>query len=173
MISTRNLTALPTVEKLKMLTQSLAMLDAIKTPSKTASVSPTALRPLGIVQTFKLPPTINGHFDHFTVDARQHRMFAASVDHKALLVLDTNTGKVLESIPMEVPRAIVYRGDLNRIYVSEGREGALRIYNGKTYKLLKSVKLLVDADPIVYDPSTKYIYVVNGGQKSQSKLLSN
>jgi len=51
MISTRNLTALSTVEKLKMLTQSLAMLDAIKTPSKTASVSPTALRPLGIIFT--------------------------------------------------------------------------------------------------------------------------
>lgn len=126
----------------------------------------TTTPPLKLAQTFRLPAAINGHFDHFAVDAKQHRMFAAAVDHKALLVFDTTTGKLLHSIPMEVPRAVLYREDLNRIYVSEGGEGALRIYDGKTYKLLKSVKLLVDADPIVYDPATKYIYVVNGGEKA-------
>jgi DNA-binding beta-propeller fold protein YncE len=64
-----------------------------------------------------------------------------------------------------VPRAIVYRQDLDRIYVSEGGEGGLRIYDGKTYKLLKTVKLLADADPVAYDETTKYTYVVNGGEK--------
>lgn len=123
--------------------------------------------PLKLAQTFKLPAAIEGHFDHFAVDAKQHRMFAAAVDHKALLVVDIVTGKLLHSIPMEVPRAIVYREDLDRIYVSEGGEGALRIYDGKTYKLLKNVKLQVDADPVVYDPTTKCIYVVNGGEKAE------
>lgn len=39
----------------------------------------------------------------------------------------------------------------------------LRIIDNTTYKIISSVKLLVDADPIVYDPATKYLYVVNGG----------
>jgi DNA-binding beta-propeller fold protein YncE len=120
--------------------------------------------PLKLTKTFTLP-TVKGHFDHFAVDTKQNRMFAAAVDSKALLVVDLTTGRLLQSIPMPVPRAVVYREDLDRIYVSEGGEGALRIYDGKTYKLLKSVKLLVDADPVVYDPATKYLYVANGGEK--------
>jgi DNA-binding beta-propeller fold protein YncE len=121
--------------------------------------------PLKLTQTFELP-TVKGHFDHFAVDAKRNRMFAAAVDSNALLVVDLATGKLIQTIPMPVPRAVVYREDLDRFYVSEGGEGALRIYDGKTYKLLKSVKLLVDADPVVYDPTTKYIYVVNGGEKA-------
>jgi DNA-binding beta-propeller fold protein YncE len=121
--------------------------------------------PLKLEHTFKMPLAVKGHFDHFTVDAKQNRMFAAAVDSQALLVVDLATGRLLQSIPMPVPRAVVYREDLDRIYVSEGGEGTLRIYDGKNYKLLMSVKLLIDADPIVYDPKTKYLYVASGGEK--------
>src|ERR1700676_1105841 len=98
----------------------------------------TSHPPLKLEHTFKLPDNIKGHFDHFTVDVKGHRIFAAAVDYKALLVIDIATGKLIRSIPMPVPRAVVYREDLDRIYVSEGGDGALRIYDGKTYKLLQT-----------------------------------
>jgi hypothetical protein len=41
--------------------------------------------------------------------------------------------------------------------------GALRIYDGTTYELIKSVKMLPDADSMDYDPSTHDLYFTNGG----------
>jgi len=39
----------------------------------------------------------------------------------------------------------------------------LKIFDGTTYKLVSTVKLLEDADSIGYDPATKYLYIDNGG----------
>src|SRR4029077_3802803 len=61
------------------------------------------------------------------------------------------------------PHAVLYREDLNRIYITDGDAGDLKIFDGTTYKLVSSVKLLEDADSIGYDPATKYLYIDNGG----------
>jgi DNA-binding beta-propeller fold protein YncE len=58
---------------------------------------------------------------------------------------------------------VLYREDLDRIYVTDGEAGDVKIFDGKTYKLLATVKLLEDADSIGYDPATKYLYIDNGG----------
>jgi DNA-binding beta-propeller fold protein YncE len=52
---------------------------------------------------------------------------------------------------------------VNRIYITDGDAGDLKIFDGTTYSLVSSVKLLEDADSIGYDPVTKYLYVDNGG----------
>jgi hypothetical protein len=62
---------------------------------------------------------------------------------------------------------------LNRIYVTDGDEGALKIFDGQSYKLLGSVALEKDADSIGYDPTRQYLYAVSGGKdagKSYSLL---
>ena len=58
---------------------------------------------------------------------------------------------------------MLYREDLNRLYVTDGDAGDVKIFDATTYALLSSVKLLEDADSIGYDPGTKYLYVDNGG----------
>lgn len=58
---------------------------------------------------------------------------------------------------------MLYREDIDRIYITDGDAGDVKIFDGKTYKLLSSVKLLEDSDSIGYDSSTKYLYVDNGG----------
>jgi DNA-binding beta-propeller fold protein YncE len=58
---------------------------------------------------------------------------------------------------------VLYREDLDRIYVTDGEAGDVKIFDGKTYQLLSTVKLLEDADSMGYDPVTKYLYVDNGG----------
>jgi DNA-binding beta-propeller fold protein YncE len=54
------------------------------------------------------------------------------------------------------------REDLNRIYVTDGGPGALKIYDGTTYSLQKWIPLEVDADSIGYDPATHLLYIDNG-----------
>jgi DNA-binding beta-propeller fold protein YncE len=120
--------------------------------------------PLKLVRTVKLPPSIQGRFDHFGVDARGRRLFLAAENLKEILVLDLNSGKLRRTIPgVVIPHAIAYRESNNRLYVTDGGAGELKVFDGKTYRLLKSIKLRADADSMAYDQTMRYLYIVNGG----------
>src|SRR5260370_11907108 len=120
--------------------------------------------PLKLVQTIKLPPDVKGHFDHFEIDLKNQRLFATPEGYKAVLVFDLKTGKLVHTIRgIEKSHAVLYREDLNRLYVTDGEAGDLKIFDATTYSLLSSVKLLEDADSIGYDSATKYLYIDNGG----------
>jgi hypothetical protein len=55
------------------------------------------------------------------------------------------------------------REDLNRIYITGGCARTLKVYDGTTYSLLKSIPLRVNSNSIGYDPATHLLYVDNGG----------
>ena len=120
--------------------------------------------PLKLVHTLRFPAEVTGNFDHLSVDLKGHRLFTTPEDYKAVVVFDLNTGKLIHTIEgIARPHAVLYREDLNRIYVTDGTAGDVKIFDGTNYRLLSSVKLLEDSDSIGYDPATKYLYVDNGG----------
>src|SRR5215469_2732194 len=120
--------------------------------------------PLKLVQSFKLPADIKGNFDHFAIDLKTNRLFATPEDYKAVLILDLRSGKLIHTIRgIEKPHAILYREDLHHLYVTDGEAGELKIFDSTNYALLSTVKLLLDADSIGYDPETKLLYIDNGG----------
>src|SRR6202048_5257126 len=120
--------------------------------------------PLKLAQTLTLPSDVKGNFDHFAVDLKGNRLFATPEDYKAVLVFELKSGKPIHNITgIGKPHAVLYREDLNRIYITDGDAGDLKIFDGKTYALLSSAKLLEDSDSIGYDPKTKYLYIDNGG----------
>jgi DNA-binding beta-propeller fold protein YncE len=120
--------------------------------------------PIKLVQTLELPPEVKGSFDHFGIDLKGGRLFATPEGYHAVIVFDLKTGKLIHKIDgIGKPHAVLYREDLDRIYITDGDAGDLKIFDGTTYSLVSSVKLLEDADSIGYDPATKYLYVDNGG----------
>ena len=120
--------------------------------------------PLKLVQSFKMPMDVKGHFDHVTIDLAGHRLFATPEGYEAVEVFDLRSGQIIHTIKgIGRPHAVLYRPDLDHIYVTDGEAGEVKIFDGKSYELLKSVKLEVDADSIGYDPATKLLYVDNGG----------
>lgn len=120
--------------------------------------------PLKLDQTLTLSADIKGNFDHFGVDLKGDRLFATPEGYHAVLVFDLKTGKPIHTIKgIGKPHAVLYREDLNRIYITDGDAGDVKIFDGKSYALLSSVKLLEDSDSIGYDSKTKYLYVDNGG----------
>src|SRR6202045_4841899 len=120
--------------------------------------------PLKLAQTLTLPSDVKGNFDHFGVDLKGNRLFATPEGYHAVLVFELKSGKPIHTITgIGKPHAVLYREDLDRNYVTGGGAGGLKIFDGKTYALLSSVKLLEDADSIGYDPKTKYLYIDNGG----------
>jgi len=110
-------------------------------------------RAIKLVQTFELPAEVKGNFDHFGIDLNGGRLFATPKATTQSLSFDLKTGKLVHKIDgISKPHAVLYREDLNRIYVTDGDAGDLKIFDGTTYKLVSTVKLLEDADSIGYDP---------------------
>jgi DNA-binding beta-propeller fold protein YncE len=123
-----------------------------------------AAAPLRLVTKFTMPSSVKGRFDHLAADEAGNRLLLTAESAHEVLVFNLHTGKYLRAITgIGIPHAIFFRDDLNRIYITDGGAGELRIYNGKTYQQIGAVKLKVDSDSIGYDPATRDLYIVNGG----------
>jgi DNA-binding beta-propeller fold protein YncE len=147
------------------LAKAAAIRDEIHQKIAGHSLFETTAAPLELMETIALPPAVKGRFDHFGIDLKHNRLFATPEDYHAVLVYDLVTSRPVAEIPgVAKPHAILYRDDLNRIYVTDGEAGALKIYDGSNYQLLGSVALTEDTDAIGYEPARHFLYVVNGGK---------
>jgi outer membrane protein assembly factor BamB len=144
--------------------KTLSILVAITTAFGQPPVTPPPEAPLKLVETIPLPVSIKGQFDHFGVDVLHKRLFVAAERSGSVLVLDSETGRLIQTITgFGIPHAILYREDLERLFVTDGN-GALKTFDGASYRPSGTIKLLADADSIGYDTSTKLLYIVNGGK---------
>jgi DNA-binding beta-propeller fold protein YncE len=121
--------------------------------------------PLQLRQTFTLPAAYRGSFDHLAVDVRRHRVFLTPEAEHAVLVVDLRNGEIVRRIAdLGKPHAVFYRADLDELFVTDGGDGVLRVFDGATYHETARIALRKDADSIGYDPSTHDLYVDNGGK---------
>ncbi len=121
--------------------------------------------PMKALEVMPMPSAVKGRFDHFGADLKHNRLFATPEDYHAVLVLGLpNAEPAGEIRGIARPHAILYRDDLDRIYVTDGVDGALKIFDGKTYQPLGSVALEKDADSIGYESARQYLYIDNGGK---------
>jgi hypothetical protein len=144
-------------------------------PALAGQTQTSSTQPLRLVQTYQLPADVKGNFDHFEVDLKRNRLFATPEDFKAVLVFDMATGKLLHQIDGILrPHAVLYRADVDRIYVTDGGDGSVKVYDGESYRQLARIPLLKDADSVGYDISRHYLYVDNGGRDvgQSSSMLS-
>ena len=123
--------------------------------------------PLTLIKTFSMPDVPKGPYcDHLAIDVGGKRLFTTPQAQKSVEVLDLDSGKLIHTIPgLENPHSVLYRSDLDRIYITDGGAGLLRVFDGKSYQPLADIKLRADADSISYDPATRYLYVTNGGKE--------
>ncbi len=120
--------------------------------------------PLKLAQAIPLLNLHDGDFDHFRVDLAGNRLFATAEENSKVLVFDLKTNKLIHTITdLKAPHSMVYRADLNKLFVVDGDLGEVRIYDTKSFEPAGSVTLREGADASTYDPATKYMYVVNGG----------
>jgi DNA-binding beta-propeller fold protein YncE len=120
---------------------------------------------LRLVQTYQLPGDVKGNFDHFEVDLKRNHLFATPEDFKSVLVFDIATGELVHQIDGILrPHAVLYRADVDRLYVTDGGDGSVKVYDGDNYRQLARIPLLKDADSIGFDISRHYLYVDNGGR---------
>src|SRR5882762_1722234 len=125
--------------------------------------SPPARAPLLLVQEIPLPH-VEGRIDHFTFDAKRKRVIGAALGNNTVEVVDTFAGRDIHSIPGAAnPQGVAFAGELNKLFVANGADGKLRVYDGESFALLKTLDIGEDADNVRYDPAENRVYVAYGG----------
>lgn len=121
--------------------------------------------PLKLVGKYNMPASLKGpKFDHLVVDIPGNRLFVAAQSDREVLVFNLQTGKFVHAISgLEIPHAIYVSHNPDRIFVTDGGAGGVKVYDGETYNQLKFIPLKVDSDSVGYDPESHDLYVVNGG----------
>jgi YVTN family beta-propeller protein len=118
--------------------------------------------PLRLEKTIPMPG-VHGRIDHMSFDVKRRRLFVAALGNNTVEVIDTEQGKRIHSIPgLHEPQGVLYLPDVNKLYVANGDDGTLRIFDGKSYKPIISVNLGDDADNIRFDAQRKQIYAGYG-----------
>ncbi len=122
--------------------------------------------PLLLVQEIPLPQ-VEGRIDHFTFDAKRKRVIGAALGNNTVEVVDTFGGRDIHSIKGAAdPQGVAYVSEFNKLFVANGTDGKLRIYDGDSFNLLITVDIGEDADNVRYDPVEKRIYVAYGGDET-------
>src|ERR1700687_6153439 len=121
--------------------------------------------PLLRVQEIPLPQ-VEGRIDHFTFDAKRKRVTGSALGNNTVEVVDTFAGRDIHSIAGAAnPQGVAYVNEFNKLFVANGTDGKLRIYEGDSFKLLNTVDIGEDADNVRYDPAEKKVYVAFGGDE--------
>jgi DNA-binding beta-propeller fold protein YncE len=124
--------------------------------------------PLRLVQTVTVPGVVR-KWDHFGVDLKGNRLFVTSEEEPAIEVFDLRTNRHITSLTeFKEPHNVLPFPELKKIFVVDGEASEVKILDYETYKLIGRTELTIDADPIVYDPASKYLYVVNGGREAHT-----
>jgi hypothetical protein len=121
--------------------------------------------PLLLVQEIPLP-SVGGGIDHFTFDAKRKRVIGAALGNNTVEVVDTFSGRDIHSITgAAAPQGVVYGGELNRLFLANGTDRKLRVYDGDSFKLLNPLDIGEDADNVRYAPLEKRVCVAYGADQ--------
>jgi DNA-binding beta-propeller fold protein YncE len=118
--------------------------------------------PVRLEKTIPLPD-VKGRIDHMSIDVKNQRLFMAALGNNTVEVIDVAHGKRIHSIPgLHEPQGVLYLPDVNRLYVANGDDGTLRLFDGSSCEAIKTVELGDDADNVRFDAATKHVYVGYG-----------
>jgi DNA-binding beta-propeller fold protein YncE len=120
-------------------------------PSSSSSSS------FSLIQTIAIP-NVNGRIDHMDIDIKSQRLFVAELENNSLDVIDLKAAKRVHSISNNVllnePQSVIFIPELNRVFVSNGQDGTVGVFDAKSFSFIKKIKLPSDdADNMRYDPN--------------------
>jgi YVTN family beta-propeller protein len=117
------------------------------------------IEPLKLVQKIELPE-VQGRIDHMSVDMKGQRLFVSALGNNTVEVIDLKAGKRTHTITgLEEPQGVLYVPANDRLFVANGKDGTVKIFDGTSLSLLKTLEYGDDADNLRYDFSRQRIYV--------------
>ena len=119
-------------------------------------------QPLHLEKTIELPD-VQGRIDHMSIDVKGHRLFVSALGNNTVEVIDVQAGKRIKTISgLKEPQGVLYVPASDRLYVANAKDGSVRIFDGSSFQLLKTLDYGDDADNLRYEFEHKRIYVGYG-----------
>jgi len=122
-----------------------------------------ANQPLKLERTIELPD-VQGRIDHMSLDVAGQRLFVSALGNNTVEVVDLRAGKRTNTITgLKEPQGALYVPDKNRLFVASGKDGTVKMFDGTSLQLLKTIEYGDDADNLRYDAARQRVYVGFGG----------
>jgi DNA-binding beta-propeller fold protein YncE len=129
------------------------------TGSTVAQTQTREFLPLQLEEQIPVPG-VAGRLDHFTADAKRRRLFVSALGNNTLEVIDVFAGRVVHSIKgLAQPQGPLYVPGVDKLYVANAEDGKVRVYDGATYTLRKTIDFGTDPDNMRYDEASKTVFV--------------
>lgn len=129
----------------------------------TVLASGQSIEPLRLEKTVELPE-VQGRIDHMSVDVKGQRLFVSALGNNTVEVIDIKAGKRVKTITgLAEPQGVLYLPANDRIYVANAKDGSVRVFDGTSYALLKTLDYGDDADNLRFDAGRQRILVGYGG----------
>lgn len=132
-------------------------LTAVVLASATVAMGQAA--PLKLEQTIELPD-VQGRIDHMSIDLAGQRLFVSALGNNTVEVVDLKAGKRTHTIRgLKEPQGALYIRDKSRLFVASDKDGTVKVFDGTSFRLLKTVEYGDDADNLRYDSARARVYV--------------
>jgi WD40 repeat protein len=116
------------------------------------------------------PPGGKEYWDYITFDASTRRLY---ISHNTeVKVVDADSGTIIGDIPdLKRVHGIALVPDLGRGFISDGGADEAVVFDVKTLKVTGHIKTGGNPDCILYEPTSKHIFTMNG--KSKGMIYDN
>lgn len=138
-----------------------------------AQTAQRELLPLQLEEQIPVPG-VAGRLDHFTADAKRKRLFVSALGNNTVEVIDVFAGKVMHSIKgLAQPQGPLYVPSVDKLYVANAEDGQVRVYDGATYTLRKTIDFGKNPDNMRYDEASKTVFVGFGEEDDAGIAMIN
>jgi DNA-binding beta-propeller fold protein YncE len=137
----------------------MSTLASVGVANLRAQTQPRTILPLQLEEQIPVPG-VAGRLDHFTADVKRKRLFVSALGNNTVEVIDTFAGKVTHSIKgLAQPQGPLYVPEVDKLYVANAEDGKVRVYDGASYTLRKTIDFGTDPDNMRYDAASKRVFV--------------
>src|SRR5436853_1695730 len=120
-----------------------------------------------VAKTYKIGG--EGGWDYLTVDSKARRVYISRGTH--VMVVDADTAAVVGDIPnTNGVHGIAIAGDMDKGFISDGRDGNVTIFDIKTLKVLGTAPAGKNPDAIIYDPASTRVFPFNGASQDTTAI---
>jgi DNA-binding beta-propeller fold protein YncE len=141
------------------------------TTTVAAATEPSQAHSLNLIEQIISLPDVRGRIDHFTADPKRKRLFVSAVGDNTVEVIDVFGGKQIQTLTgFEGPKTPIFISEFDKLFVISTTDAKVRIFDGGTYALRKTIDLPGDFEMIRYDPTSKQVFVGWGDPKGNGGI---
>jgi hypothetical protein len=106
---------------------------------------------------------VRGRIDHMAADIDRRRLFVAELGNNTVGIVDLDRTKMLQVLGgQKEPQGVGYLPRTDTLYVANGGDGSVRLFQGPNYTANGRIDLGNDADNVRVDQSSQHVVVGYG-----------